>query len=63
METVIYVDVLVVGPFIAEEKDLRLRFRGSRNQRLIDLQKTLATGEITLWSDEETEQGRETPCK
>lgn len=62
-ELLSYVDVLVDGPFIAEEKDLRLRFRGSRNQRLIDLQKTLATGEITLWSDEETEQGGETPCK
>lgn len=54
-ELLSYVDVLVDGPFIAEEKDLGLRFRGSRNQRLIDLPKTLATGEIALWSDEETE--------
>lgn len=44
-------DVLVDGPFMAEEKDLSLRFRGSRNQRLIDMKKTLATGEITLWTD------------
>lgn len=44
-------DVLVDGPFIAEQKDLSLRFRGSRNQRLIDMKKTLSTGEIVLWQD------------
>lgn len=35
------VDVLVDGPFIEELKNLRLKFRGSSNQRLIDIQKTL----------------------
>ena len=46
-----YLDVLVDGPFIEEKKNLSLRFRGSENQRLIDVKKTLATGEIILWED------------
>lgn len=44
-------DVLVDGPFIEEEKSLELRFRGSANQRLIDMKQTLACGEIVLWQD------------
>ena len=44
-------DVIVDGPFIAEQKNLSLRFRGSENQRLIDVKKTLQTGQITLWND------------
>jgi len=43
-----YVDVLVDGAFIEEKKNLRLSFRGSENQRLIDVKKTLESGEITL---------------
>jgi len=39
-------DVLVDGPFIEEEKDLTLPFRGSRNQRLIDLRQTFQRGEV-----------------
>jgi anaerobic ribonucleoside-triphosphate reductase activating protein len=42
-------DVLVDGPFKMAERDISLRFRGSRNQRLIDVQRTLATGVLTLW--------------
>ena len=42
-------DVLVDGPFIQAQRDISLRFRGSRNQRLIDVQRTLATGTLTLW--------------
>ena len=34
-----YVDVVVDGPFLEEEKDLSLPFRGSRNQRIIPLEK------------------------
>ena len=45
------IDVLVDGPFIEAEKDITLRFRGSANQRLIDLPKTRETGQICLWSD------------
>ena len=44
-------DVLVDGRFILEKKNIRLRFRGSENQRLIDMNKTRETGEIVLWDD------------
>ena len=46
-----YLDVLVDGPFVEAKKNLSLRFRGSENQRLIDVKKSLATGEIVLWVD------------
>lgn len=42
-------DILVDGLFIEKELDLRLRFRGSRNQRVIDIQKSLANGKVTIW--------------
>lgn len=47
------IDVLVDGPFIEEEKDISLLFRGSSNQRLIDVPKTLASGKIVLWTNQE----------
>ena len=47
-------DTLVDGPFVAEKKNLSLRFRGSENQRIIQVQPSLARGEIILW-DEKTE--------
>ena len=47
-----YVDVLVDGQFIDEKKNLTLLFRGSENQRIIDVQKTLAKGEIVPWERE-----------
>ena len=42
-------DVLVDGAYIEELKDIRLKFRGSSNQRVIDLQKTLVKGECVLY--------------
>lgn len=47
-----YIDVLVDGAFIAEQRNLMLRFRGSENQRLIDLKQTLKSGHVVLWEDE-----------
>ena len=45
------IDILVDGPFREEEKDITLKFRGSRNQRVIDLQKTRKSGTIALAMD------------
>lgn len=42
-------DVLVDGAFVEELKDIRLKFRGSSNQRVIDVQKTLQTGKTVLY--------------
>lgn len=42
-------DILVDGKFVADEKDITLQFRGSRNQRVIDLPKTFAHGEVVVW--------------
>lgn len=42
-------DVLVDGPFLLAEKSYEAQFRGSRNQRLIDLNATRAGGRLTLW--------------
>ncbi len=46
-------DVLVDGPFLLSERSLELDFRGSRNQRLIDLNKTRAEGAVTLYAPPE----------
>lgn len=46
-----YLDVMVDGPFVEEKKDLMLRFRGSSNQRLIDVPKSLASGSVVEWQD------------
>jgi len=43
------IDVLVDGPFMVAEKDPDLLFRGSRNQRLIDVPRSLAEGAIIEW--------------
>ena len=48
-ELIKYIDIIVDGKFIQELKDLNLIFRGSSNQRIIDVQKSLETDEIILW--------------
>lgn len=50
-EYLIYLDVLVDGPFVEAKKNLSLQFRGSENQRLIDVQKSLEKGSICLWAE------------
>ncbi len=44
-------DVLVDGPYIEAQHDISLRFKGSTNQRLLDMPKTLAAGQPVLWED------------
>ena len=51
MEAVKQLDVLVDSPFVMAERDTKLRFRGSSNQRLIDVQASLSNGEIVIWKD------------
>ena len=45
------IDVLVDGPFDIEKKNLLLKYRGSENQRLIDVQRTRETGKVVPWFD------------
>lgn len=45
-------DILVDGPFILEERDLTLQYRGSSNQRVIDMNKSRAAGKIVLYRSE-----------
>jgi len=47
-EMLSYIDILVDGEFVAEKKDLSLRFRGSSNQRVIDVPKSLETNEVVI---------------
>ena len=45
-EMLSYIDVLVDGPFVIDEKDISLYFRGSTNQRVIDMKKSLKEQEV-----------------
>lgn len=50
-EMLSYIDILVDGEFVEEKKDLGIRFRGSSNQRIIDVKKSLAADEVVLWDE------------
>ena len=52
------IDVLVDGKFILEEKSYDVTFRGSKNQRLIDVQKSIAQNKV-IWADLEDEEIRQ----
>ena len=45
-EMLSYIDIMVDGEFILAQKQLNLRFRGSSNQRIIDVKKSLAAGKV-----------------
>lgn len=49
LELLKYIDVLVDGKFVEELKDITLLFKGSKNQRVIDVQKSLEKGEVVLF--------------
>ena len=51
-ELLALLDVLVDGRFVEAKHDISLRFRGSSNQRLLDVPKSLAAGQPVWWEDE-----------
>lgn len=50
-EMLSYIDVLVDGPFVVDQKDISLYFRGSTNQRVIDMPKTLKSGNVVIYHE------------
>ncbi len=48
-ELLSYIDILVDGEFVEEYKDISLQFRGSSNQRIIDVKASRNIGEVRLW--------------
>lgn len=51
LEIIKYIDVLVDGPYIEEQRNVSLKWRGSSNQRVIDVQKSLELNQIVLYCD------------
>ena len=50
-EILSYLDILVDGPFILAQKNIRLKFTGSENQRIIDVKRTNQSRQIVLWDE------------
>ena len=57
-EMLSYIDMLVDGRFVTERKNLSVRFRGSDNQRIIEVQKSLAQGKVVLWDEAQRKEWR-----
>ena len=51
LEIIKYLDVLIDGPYIALKRDITLKWRGSSNQRVIDVQQSLKENKIVLWEN------------
>ena len=51
-ELLSYIDIMVDGEFVVEQKNLKVNFRGSDNQRIIDVRKSLEAGEVVHWEGE-----------
>ncbi len=47
-------DILVDGKYIAAQRDISLAFRGSANQRLIDVPRSMLAGQAVLWDELDT---------
>lgn len=45
-----HTDILVDGPFLEQQRSLELQFKGSQNQRIIDVKSSLAQNTIILWT-------------
>jgi anaerobic ribonucleoside-triphosphate reductase activating protein len=52
-----YVDVLVDGPFVLEQKDERLAYKGSKNQRIIDVKQSYAQNKVVISRYDEVNAG------
>lgn len=51
LELLSYLDILVDGRFLEAQKDLTLQFRGSKNQRIIDVPASLKAQKVVIWAD------------
>lgn len=51
-ELLSYIDIMVDGEFVVKQKNLKINFRGSDNQRIIDVKKSLEMGEVVHWEGE-----------
>lgn len=49
LELLSLIDILVDGRYDRTKRNLLLQFRGSSNQRIIDVQKSLKTGDVVIW--------------